>query len=198
MKSNIGTPQYMAPEVWDSSGGYGPEADIWSVGIITFECLVGHVPLHAGEKEGQEMVEIILQKVCRFESFLPTQLQRGRDKGYLTPASQDFLSKVLVRKVQRATIPQCRNDPFFFSIDFPKLHLLRPPIIPEISGPADTSYFDEFPHATLPAVCNIKKDASMDFAHYEFDRKAQDLHKPDFNIAELVSAVSPRNRSCTV
>ena len=27
---------------------YGPEADLWSLGIITYECLVGIVPFHGG------------------------------------------------------------------------------------------------------------------------------------------------------
>merc|ERR1719443_164684 len=39
LRSMVGTPQYMAPEVFEAD--YGAEADIWSLGIITYECLVG-------------------------------------------------------------------------------------------------------------------------------------------------------------
>jgi len=37
-----GSPAYIAPEVWD--GHYTEHADIWSVGIIVYECLVGCRP----------------------------------------------------------------------------------------------------------------------------------------------------------
>ena len=37
----LGTPGYMAPEIL-SRRCFGVKADVWSVGIILFECLVGY------------------------------------------------------------------------------------------------------------------------------------------------------------
>jgi serine/threonine protein kinase len=40
-----GTPQYLAPEVLaDDDGGYGPQCDLWGVGVVLYELLCGSLP----------------------------------------------------------------------------------------------------------------------------------------------------------
>jgi len=41
--STVGTPDYIAPEIF-LQRGYGKECDYWSLGAIMFECLVGYPP----------------------------------------------------------------------------------------------------------------------------------------------------------
>lgn len=43
--TQIGSPYWMAPEIL-KDGGYGSEADIWSLGITCIEMYVGHTPHH--------------------------------------------------------------------------------------------------------------------------------------------------------
>ena len=43
MKSYIGTPYYVAPEVLESKG-YDKKCDLWSLGVCLFKCLTGEYP----------------------------------------------------------------------------------------------------------------------------------------------------------
>jgi protein-serine/threonine kinase len=46
--STVGTPDYIAPEIF-SGNGYEKDCDWWSVGTIMFECLIGWPPFCAEE-----------------------------------------------------------------------------------------------------------------------------------------------------
>lgn len=46
--STVGTPDYIAPEVF-SQNGYDETVDWWSVGVILFEMLVGYPPFFSEE-----------------------------------------------------------------------------------------------------------------------------------------------------
>lgn len=45
--SVLGTPYYMSPEQIQDSGNVGPQADLWALGVIAYECTVGKLPFTA-------------------------------------------------------------------------------------------------------------------------------------------------------
>jgi protein-serine/threonine kinase len=59
----VGTPDYIAPEVL-TEASYDHRVDIWSVGVIMFECLYGYPPFsHEDSKE-------VCKRVINYEDYL--------------------------------------------------------------------------------------------------------------------------------
>jgi protein-serine/threonine kinase len=54
--STVGTPDYIAPEIFTREG-YGKECDWWSLGAIMFECLCGYAPF-CGDDPTETYVKI--------------------------------------------------------------------------------------------------------------------------------------------
>ena len=79
-----GTKEYFAPEVWDCK--YGPQADIWSLGCVVYEMLVGKVafPYRSSEEELQQRIQ-----AGTYGTHRP---------GYqvLSEEAQDFMHKLLL------------------------------------------------------------------------------------------------------
>ena len=46
----VGTPDYLAPELL-LGAGHGPEVDWWSLGVVTYEFVVGVPPFNADNPE---------------------------------------------------------------------------------------------------------------------------------------------------
>lgn len=46
---HIGTPAYLAPEIVSGNGYSGFQADIWSLGVLSFICLTSCVPFRGDD-----------------------------------------------------------------------------------------------------------------------------------------------------
>ncbi|XP_064091111.1 serine/threonine-protein kinase PAK mbt-like isoform X2 [Macrobrachium nipponense] len=108
-KSLVGTPYWMAPEVI-SRLPYGPEVDIWSLGIMIIEMVDGEPPFFN---------EPPLQAMRRIRDMPPPKLKNSHK---ISPRLQGFLEKMLVRDPgQRATAFELLQHPFLRQAGPPSL-----------------------------------------------------------------------------
>jgi serine/threonine-protein kinase len=66
----IGTPFYMSPEQASGEKDLDGKSDVWSLAVITFECLTGTMPIR-GENYGQLLMQIVLLKTAKLGSVRP-------------------------------------------------------------------------------------------------------------------------------
>lgn len=138
--SEVGTPDYMAPEVLNSQGkGYGKECDWWSVGIIMFEMLAGFPPFFSdsdSEDESSTIQKITNWKISLFDIF--------KEVTFISKDAKDLITKFLTdsdSRIGRYGVEEIKNHPFFKIINWKNIRQTQAPIIPKISHILDTSNF---------------------------------------------------------
>ena len=67
IKEHIGTPAYLAPEIIKEEGYNNFQADVWSLGVMSFIALTGTVPFKGEDIE--ELNKNILTKEIDFENL---------------------------------------------------------------------------------------------------------------------------------
>lgn len=113
LKTSCGSPNYAAPEVIGGKLYAGPEVDVWSCGVILYVLLVGRLPFD------DEHIPSLFAKIARGTYAVPK---------WMSPGAAHLIEKMLkVNPVQRATIPEIRQDPWFMK-NLPEY--LQPPIEP--------------------------------------------------------------------
>lgn len=110
LKTSCGSPNYAAPEVIGGKLYAGPEVDVWSCGVILYVLLVGRLPFD------DDHIPSLFAKIARGTYVIPS---------WMSPGAAGLIKKMLVvNPVQRATIEEIRQDPWFMK-DLPEY--LRPP-----------------------------------------------------------------------
>ncbi|EOO02721.1 putative protein kinase snf1 protein [Phaeoacremonium minimum UCRPA7] len=101
LKTSCGSPNYAAPEVIGGKLYAGPEVDVWSCGVILYVLLVGRLPFD------DEHIPSLFAKIARGTYVVPT---------WMSPGAAGLIKKMLVvNPVQRATISEIRQDPWFLT-----------------------------------------------------------------------------------
>ncbi|HEX3978659.1 MAG TPA: serine/threonine-protein kinase [Solirubrobacteraceae bacterium] len=86
----VGTPTYMAPEQ-AMAGDIGPWSDLYSVGVLSYELLVGHVPFH----DTDAPMVILMRHV---NERIPSAIEVRPD---IDPKLSEWIDKLLVKDPQQ-------------------------------------------------------------------------------------------------
>eukprot|EP01121_Diplochlamys_sp_Union-15-3_P005574 TRINITY_DN1590_c0_g1_i2.p1 TRINITY_DN1590_c0_g1~~TRINITY_DN1590_c0_g1_i2.p1 ORF type:complete len:547 (-),score=114.28 TRINITY_DN1590_c0_g1_i2:73-1539(-) len=179
--STVGTSNYMAPEILLEKG-YGKEVDWWSVGVIMYECLVGYAPFSCEDTT----------ETCMMILSWRSSLEFPEDAN-LSPEALDLMKKLICDAKNRITYEQIVAHPFFKGVDWKNLRNQKAPWLPELSGPTDCKYFEEFPSedewggykSTDEKLYNIFKNMDekhLPFVGWTFKRFKEDtLKKPSLS-----------------
>lgn len=133
--STVGTPDYIAPEVFGQQG-YDECVDWWSVGVILFEMLVGYPPFFSDEPS------VTCQKILHWRKtfVIPSEAN-------LSPAATDILKKLVSdseNRLGRNGAEEIKKHPFFEGLDWENLRKSKSPYIPSVTSDISTENFDKF------------------------------------------------------
>lgn len=137
-----GTVEYLPPEV-ASDGEYGFGFDMWTVGVLMFEMLVGHSPF-ANPAAGPPEQAAIIAAICAGAFTMPPSL---------SPAAADLLSRLLVREADRASPAAVLAHPWTVS------HVGAPAPHPEVAA-VTIPCLAPWPYSTMAATSAVATDAT--------------------------------------
>jgi len=133
--STVGTPDYIAPEVF-SKEGYTEVCDWWSVGVIMFEMLVGYPPFCSETPQETYRKIINWKHTLRF----PEDCQVSRE-------ARDLIEKLCCDqrdRLGRNGVEDIKNHSFFKTLNWDKIREIESPIVPVLENSFETKYFDTF------------------------------------------------------
>ncbi|KAI0159810.1 serine/threonine protein kinase [Xylariaceae sp. FL1272] len=130
--STVGTPDYIAPEIF-TGHGYTFDCDWWSLGTIMFECLVGWPPFCAEDSHDT------YRKIVNWRQtlYFPDDITLG--------AEAEHLIRSLIcnteQRLGRGGAHEIKSHSFFRGVEFDSLRRIRAPFEPRLTSAIDTTYF---------------------------------------------------------
>ena len=183
--STVGTPDYIAPEVFNQKG-YGPEVDWWSLGVIMFEMMIGYPPFFSNSSS----------ETCRKILNWKTTLNIPEEAN-ISNEAVDILKKLITSEDKRLGYhgaEEVKNHPFFKGVDWEHLkEYFEPPFIPELQNDYDTRYFDEFEEKEpfYPINDNNGKFQKKDmcFVDFTYNRENDNLRNNMVSALEVFDSI---------
>merc|ERR1711915_822455 len=155
--STVGTPDYIAPEVFLQTG-YDKSCDWWSLGVIMFEMLIGYPPFCS--ETPQETYNKIMnwKKSLEFPPEVPISKNAKRTIRRLCDGAE--------RRIQN--LSDIAKMGFFLSVDWDHIRE-RPAAIPvTVKSIDDTDNFDEFPDVELKFKSPSSSEKSAPYKDWMF------------------------------
>ncbi len=120
----VGTPEYVAPEVLLGQG-YGPSADLWSLGILMFEMFCGFTPF-ADEEDAEE--DAIYVRIVQEDLSVHLDCLDGHVADVVTQLlERDVDKRIGCRHLYNAdSMLELLDHPFFADVDWEGIATGRP------------------------------------------------------------------------
>jgi len=128
----VGSPEYTSPEVL-TSGEYGRMTDLWSLGMVIYECLTGLLPFYDRNRTSM-YIKIVSGKLI-FHPSIPHDARR---------LLRGLLTRDPSRRLGARGFHEVEEHPFFAPIDWEKLlrRELRPAYVPRVEHEEDVQNID--------------------------------------------------------
>mmetsp|Transcript_3181 Transcript_3181/g.9693 ORF Transcript_3181/g.9693 Transcript_3181/m.9693 type:complete len:466 (+) Transcript_3181:97-1494(+) len=169
--STVGTPDYIAPEVLMKKG-YDKVCDWWSLGIVLYETLVGYPPFYADDAVKT------CKKILNYRETLvfPPEAHLSEEAVLLM---RGLICDAKHRLGAQNGAEDFKSHPFFRGVDWDRIHQMTAPFVPELSGPTDVRYFEEYrpieanstpSHAPSASRSVLKQPGKPDFVGFTYRR----------------------------
>ena len=127
--TNVGTPQYMAPEMVNGTG-YSFQVDMWAIAICMYELFCGKVPFGEEFDDPMEIYKAVSKEDLSFPSFV-------HDEDFMSLMTK-MLKKSPTNRMWK--FEQIKESPYFKNFDWEKLmsFSLTPPYVVKIDKKDET------------------------------------------------------------
>ena len=136
--STVGTPDYIAPEVFGQAG-YTESCDWWSLGVIMYEMLIGYPPFCS------ETPQETYKKVMSWRETLifPPEVPISNE-------AKDLIMKFCCEPEKRINhLNDVKSHSFFHGVDWDHMRERPAAVAVAVRSIDDTSNFDDFPDVDL-------------------------------------------------
>uniref|UniRef100_M3ZRN5 non-specific serine/threonine protein kinase n=1 Tax=Xiphophorus maculatus TaxID=8083 RepID=M3ZRN5_XIPMA len=159
--STVGTPDYIAPEVF-MQNGYNKLCDWWSLGVIMYEMLIGYPPFCS------ETPQETYRKVMNWRETLtfPPEVP-------ISEKAKDLILRFCSEEEHRigaARVEEIKSNPFFEGVDYDHIRERPAAITINIKSIDDTSNFDEFPDSDIltPTTTQVSNHSEADLKNKDW------------------------------
>jgi len=180
--STVGTPDYIAPEVFGQNG-YGQEVDWWSIGVMFFEMVVGYPPFFS------ENPSDTCKKILKWKQYFSIP-----NDANLSPEAKSLIKAMVTTPENRLGyngVEEIKKHPFFKGINWDNIRNTKAPFIPDIKNDYDTKYFDTFPEqeSFYPPESKKRKRKDINYAGYTFNRDIENMKDGFLQALEVLEVV---------